>query len=164
VRARERYDVCAAERPEGSKIAWLRPTMQQDVALSAVSTVVDLPSADGRQQFSSNGWQRMLEYGPLNSAGSGRQPSGIRHENQHSRVSLARCNLRNRTNRRSRSFVGLERDMICTAPWKAWQTTERGLRQSRTSHARSSCIIGNFLTISWEAQMLAIGDSICKGI
>ena len=95
-------------------------------------------------------------YGPLNPAGSGRQPSGIKHANQQS---VARCNLRNRTNRRSRSFVGLERDMICTASWKAWQTTERGLRQSRTPHARSSCIIGNFLTIAWGTQTLAIGDS-----
>ena len=49
--------------------------------------------------------------------------------------------------------------MICTAPWKAWQTTERGLRQSRTPHARSSCIIGNFLTIAWGTETLAIGDS-----
>ena len=49
--------------------------------------------------------------------------------------------------------------MVCTAPWKAWQTTERGLRQSRTPHARSSCIIGNFLTIAWGTQILAIGDS-----
>jgi hypothetical protein len=49
--------------------------------------------------------------------------------------------------------------MVCTAPWKAWQTTERGLRQSRTPHARSSCIIGHFLTIAWGTQILAIGDS-----
>ena len=49
--------------------------------------------------------------------------------------------------------------MICTAPLKAWQTTERGLRQSRTPHARSSCIIGNFLTIAWGTETLAIGDS-----
>ena len=49
--------------------------------------------------------------------------------------------------------------MVCTAPWKAWQTTERGLRQSRTPHARSSCIIGNFLTIAWGTQILATGDS-----
>ena len=49
--------------------------------------------------------------------------------------------------------------MICTAPWKAWQTTERGLRQCRTPHARSSCIIGNFLTIAWGTETLAIGDS-----
>ena len=49
--------------------------------------------------------------------------------------------------------------MVCTAPWKAWQTTERGLRQSRTPHARSSCIIGHFLTIAWGTQILAIVDS-----
>ena len=30
--------------------------------------------------------------------------------------------------------------------------------------ARSSCIIVNFLTIAWEAQMLARGDSIGKVI
>ena len=96
------------------------------------------------------------DYGPLNPAGSGRQPSGVKHENQQS---VARCNLRNWTNLRSRPCVGLERDMVCTAPWKAWQTTERGLRQSRTPHARSSCIIGHFLTIAWRTQILAIGDS-----
>ena len=44
----ERYDVCAAERAEGSKIAWLRTTMEQDVDLSAVSAVLDVSSADGR--------------------------------------------------------------------------------------------------------------------
>jgi hypothetical protein len=48
VRARERYDVCAAERPEGSQIAWLRTTMEQDVDWSAVSAVLDASSADGR--------------------------------------------------------------------------------------------------------------------
>ena len=36
---------------------------------------------------------------------------------------------------------------------------ERGLRQSRTPHARTSCIIGHFLTIAWRTQILAIGDS-----
>ena len=36
---------------------------------------------------------------------------------------------------------------------------ERGLRQSRTPHARSSCIIGHFLTIAWGTQILAIGGS-----
>ena len=95
-------------------------------------------------------------YGRLNPAGSGRQPSGMKHANQQS---VARFNLRNRTNRRSRPCVGLERAVICTAPLKAWQTTERGLRQSRTPHARSSCIIGNFLTIAWGTETLAIGDS-----
>ena len=130
--------------------------MEQDVGLSAVSAVVDVSSADGRQQCLSNAWQRTLEYGPLNPAGSGRQPPGIKQENQQS---VARCNLRNRTNRRSRSCVGFERAVICTAPLKAWQTTERGLRQSRTPHARSSCIIGNFLTIAWGTETLAIGDS-----
>ena len=74
------------------KIAWLRPMMEQDVDLSAVSAVVDVSSADGRQQCLSNAWQRTLEYGPLNPAGSGRQPSGIKQENQQS---VARCNLRN---------------------------------------------------------------------
>ena len=135
---------------------------EQDADLSGASAVVDVSSADGRQQFPSNGWQRMLEYGPLNPAGSGQQPSGIRQENQQS---VARCNLRNQTNRRSRPCVGLERAMICTAPWKAWQTTERGLRLStlsRTLHARSSCIIVDFLTIAWEAQILAIGHSYVR--
>ena len=135
MRARERYDVCAAERPEGSKAPRLRPMMEQDVDLSAVSAVVDVSSADGRQQCRSNGRQRTLEYGPLNPAGSGWQPSGIRHEDK---PSVARCNLRNRT---SRPCVEIERDMICTAPWKAWQPTERGLPLSRTPQARASCII-----------------------
>ena len=122
-----------------------------------VSAVVDVSSADGRQQCRSNGWQRTLSsYGRLNPTGSGRQPSGMKHANQQS---VARFNLRNRTNRRSRPCVGLERTVICTAPLKAWQTTERGLRQSRTPHARSSCIIGNFLTIAWGTETLAIGDS-----
>ncbi len=70
MRARERYDVCAAERPEGSQIAWLRTTIEQDVDLSAVSAVVDATSADDRQQGRSNGLQRMLEW-PT-------EPSGIR--------------------------------------------------------------------------------------
>ena len=60
--------------PKYRKIAWLRPMMEQDVDLSAVSAVVDVSSADGRQQCLSNAWQRTLEYGPLNPAGSGRQP------------------------------------------------------------------------------------------
>ena len=109
MRARERYDVCAAERPEGSTIASLRPMMEQDVDLSAVSAVVDVSSADGRQQCPSNGWQRTLEYGPLNPAASGRQPSGIKQENQQS---VARCNLRNQANRLSRPCVELERAVI----------------------------------------------------
>ena len=77
------------------------------------------------------------------------EPSGIRsaalryQTRKSAQQSVARCNLRNRTNRRSRPCVGLERAMICTAPWKAWQPTERGLRLSRTPHARSSCIIIN---------------------
>jgi hypothetical protein len=146
VRARERYDVCAAERPsEGSTIASLRPMMEQDVDLSAVSAVVDVSSADGRQQFSSNGWQRTLEYGPLNPAGSGQQPWGIRYENQ---PSVARCNLRNRTNLRSRQCVGLERAMICTAPWKAKRVARltcaaRDLPCSETSSGYSSAVSGN---------------------
>ena len=57
--------MCAAERPEASKIASLRPTMGQDVDSIAVSAVVDVSSAVGRQQFPSNGWQRTLEYSPL---------------------------------------------------------------------------------------------------
>ena len=122
MRARERYDVCAAVRPEGSTIAWLRPTMEQDVDSSAVSAVVDVSSADGRQQCPSNGRQRTLEYGPLNPAGSGRQPSGIKHEN---RQSVARGNLRNRSSRRSRPCVGLERTVICTAPWEAKRIARR---------------------------------------
>ena len=109
MRARERYDVCAAERLEGSTIAWLRPTRKQDVDSSAVSAVVDVSGADGRHQFASNRWQRMLEYGPLNPAASGRQPSGIKQENQQS---VARCNLRNQVNRLSRPCVELERAVI----------------------------------------------------
>ena len=143
--------------PKDRRSPRLRPTRKQDVDLSAVSAVVDVSGADGRQQCPSNGRQRTLEYGPLNPAGSGRQPSGIKREN---RQSVARCNLRNRTNRRSRPCVGLERDMVCTAPWKAWQTTERGLRQSRTPHARSSCIIVNFLTIAWGTQILGIDSHV----
>jgi len=73
--------------PKDRRSPRLRPTRKQDVDLSAVSAVVDVSGADGRQPFLSNRWQRMLEYGPLNPAGSGRQPSGIRHETQHSRVS-----------------------------------------------------------------------------
>ena len=34
--------------PKDRKIAWLRPTTEQDVDLSAVSAVVDVSSADGR--------------------------------------------------------------------------------------------------------------------
>ena len=102
--------------PKDRKIAWLRPTMEQDVDSSAVSAVVDVSSADGRQQCPPNGWQRTLSsYGRLNPAGSGRQPSGIKHENQQS---VARCNLRNRANRRSRSCVGLERDVTTSKLWK----------------------------------------------
>ena len=33
--------------PKDRKIAWLRPTMEQDVDSSAVSAVVDVSSADG---------------------------------------------------------------------------------------------------------------------
>ena len=33
--------------PKDRKIAWLRPMMEQDVDLSAVSAVVDVSSADG---------------------------------------------------------------------------------------------------------------------
>jgi hypothetical protein len=50
--------------------------MEQDVDLSAVSEVVDLSSADGRQQCRSNGWQRTLKYGSLDPVGSRQQPSG----------------------------------------------------------------------------------------
>jgi len=50
--------------PKDRKIAWLRPTMEQDVDSSAVSAVVDVSSADGRQQCRSNGWQNMLELRP----------------------------------------------------------------------------------------------------
>ena len=78
--------------PKDRRSPRLRPMMEQDVDLSAVSAVVDVSSADGRQQCRSNGWQRTLEYGPLNPAASGPQPSGIRHE---SKPSVARCNLRN---------------------------------------------------------------------
>ena len=57
--------------PKDRKIAWLRPTMEQDVDSSAVSAVVDVSSADGRQQRRSNGWQSTLELRPT-------EPSGIR--------------------------------------------------------------------------------------
>ena len=52
--------------PKDRRSPRLRPMMEQDVDLSAVSAVVDVSSADGRQQCRSNGWQRTLEYGPLN--------------------------------------------------------------------------------------------------
>ena len=39
--------------------------------------------------------------------------------------SVARCNLRNRTNRRSRQCAGLERAVICTAPLKAKRIARR---------------------------------------
>ena len=134
------------------------PTMEQDVDLSAASAVVDVSSADGRQQCRSNGWQSTLELPPTEP--SGIRSAALRYQTRKSaQQSVARCNLRNRTNRRSRQCVGLERAMICTAPWKAWQPTERGLRLSRTPHARSFCIIGNFLTIAWGTETLAIGDS-----
>ena len=55
----------------GSKIAWLRPTRKLDVDSSAVSAVVDVSSADSRQQCPSNGWQNTLELRPT-------EPSGIR--------------------------------------------------------------------------------------
>ncbi len=106
----------------------LRPTIEQDVDLSAVSVVVDVSSADSRQQCPSNGRQRALEYGPLalNPAGSGRQPSGIKHEN---RQSVARGNLRNRAKLRSRQCIGLSvtlgRTVICTALWKAKRIARR---------------------------------------
>jgi len=60
--------------PKDRRSPRLRPTIEQDVDLSAVSVVVDVSSADGRQQRPSNGTQRTLEYGPLNPAGSGPQP------------------------------------------------------------------------------------------
>ena len=108
--------------PKDRRSPRLRPTIEQDVDLSAVSVVVDVSSADGRQQCPSNGRQRTLEYGALNPAGSGRQPSGIKHEN---RQSVARGNLRNRTSRRSRPCVGLERTVICSALWKAKRIARR---------------------------------------
>ena len=129
--------------PKDRRSPRLRPTREQDVDLSAASAVVDVSGADGRQQCPSNGWQRTLEYGPLNPAGSGRQPSGIKHEN---RQSVARGNLRNRAKLRSRQCIGLERDMICTAPWKAKKSCKAYLRgilpYSETSGAYSSAVSG----------------------
>ena len=116
----------------------LRPTRKQDVDLSAVSAVVDVSSADGRQQCRSNGWQRTLAHGPLNPAASSRQPSGIRHENQQS---AARCNLKNRTSRRSRPSVGLERAVICTAPWKARRIARRTCAGLRPAVRRQAHIL-----------------------
>jgi hypothetical protein len=57
--------------PEVRRSPRLRPTMELDVDLSAVSAVVDVSSADGRQQCPSNGWQSTLELPPT-------EPSGIR--------------------------------------------------------------------------------------
>jgi len=143
--------------PKDRRSPRLRPTIEQDVDLSAVSVVVDVSSADGRQQCPSNGRQRTLEYGPLNPAGSGPQPSCIKHEN---RQSVARGNLRNRTSRRSRPCVGLERTVIARRRGMAWQTRERGLRLSRTPHARSSCIIVKFCTIAWGTEILASDSQV----
>ena len=42
----------------------------------------------------------------------------------------------------------------------AWQTRERGLRLSRTPHARSSCIIVKFRTIAWRSQILASDSQV----
>ena len=58
------------------------------------------------------------------------EPSGIRsaalgYQTRKSQQSVARCNLRNRTNRRSRQCVGLERSVICTAPLKAKRIARR---------------------------------------
>ena len=50
--------------------------------------------------------------------------------------------------------------MICTAPWKAWQTTELACDWSRTPHAGSLCIIVNFLTIAWGSQILGIDSQV----
>jgi hypothetical protein len=108
--------------PKDRRSPRLRPTIEQDVDLSAVSVVVDVSSADGRQQCPSNGRQRTLEYGPLNPAGSGPQPSCIKHEN---RQSVARGNLRNRAKLRSRQCIGIERAVICTALWKAKRIARR---------------------------------------
>jgi hypothetical protein len=116
--------------PKDRRSPRLRPTIEQDVDLSAVSVVVDVSSGDGhgRQQCPSNfernaknaplwaQWAVLepLEYCPLSPAGpgSGRQPSGIKHEN---RQSVARGNLRNRAKLRLRQCIGLERTVIGTA-------------------------------------------------
>ena len=126
--------------PKDRRSPRLRPTMEQDVDLSAASAVVDVSSADGRQQCPSNGRQSTLELPPTEP--SGIRSAAVRYQTRKSaQQSVARCNLRNRPDRRSRQCVGLERAMICTAPWKAWQPTEHGLPLSRTPHARASCII-----------------------
>ncbi len=110
VRAGERYDVCAAERPEGSKIAWPRPMVEQDVDLSAVSAVVDvLVSSADNQQCRSNGWQRTLAYGPLNFEPSRFRSAALGYQTGKS----AECRAV-QSNRRSRQCVGLESAMICS--------------------------------------------------
>ena len=59
------------------------------------------------------------------------EPSGIRsaalgyQTRKSAQQSVARCNLRNRTNRRSRQCVGLERAVICTALLKAKRIARR---------------------------------------
>jgi hypothetical protein len=78
--------------PKDRRSPRLRLMMEQDVDLSAVSAVVDVSSADGRQQCRSNGWQRTLEYGPLNPAGSGRQPSGTTRNQQCGAVQSKKSN------------------------------------------------------------------------
>jgi hypothetical protein len=62
---------------------------------------------DGKERSSTAHW---TQWDPVSS------PRVIKHENQKS---VARRNIRNRTNRLSRPCAGLERAVICTAPWKA---------------------------------------------
>ena len=90
MRARERYDVCAAERPEGSEDRLAENTIEQDVDLSAVSAVVDVSSADGRQQCPSNGRQSTLELPPTEPSGIRSAALSIERANQQS---VALCDL-----------------------------------------------------------------------
>ena len=80
-------------------------------------------------------------YGPLNPAGSGRQPSGIKQENQQS---VARCNLRNQANRLSRPCVELERAVILHGAVEGKKNRKAYLRGilpcSETSPAYSSAL------------------------
>ena len=124
--------------------------------MSAASAVVDVSSADSRQQCRSNGWQNTLELRPT-------EPSGIRsaalrcQTRQSAECRAVQSKKSNepalKAMRRTRARYGLHGAV------EGMANNERGLRQSRTPHARSSCIIGHFLTIAWGTQILAIGGS-----
>ena len=76
--------------PKDRRSPRLRPTMEQDVDLSAVSAVVDVSSADGRQQCPSNGRQSTLELPPTEPSGIRSAALSIERANQQS---IALCDL-----------------------------------------------------------------------